>query len=453
MESPQSTSPNNRWIGLLFISTGIASLVLYRAGLRAGGARDIVWFLKLASAQIVIYLIAVWLILRARPSRVIVITVLAFAIFFRLAILFSPPFLSDDIYRYIWDGRVQAAGINPYRYIPADESLVPLRDENIYPRINRRDYAHTIYPPVAQMTFFLTTRLSESVTWMKVTVLVFEGVAIWVLAQLLGSFNLPRQRLLLYAWNPLIVWEFAGSGHVDALAIAFIMLALLARRRNAETLTGVTLACAVLVKLFPVVLFPALFKRWSWKMTLAFVAVILTAYVPYLGASSLAALGFLPGYLEEQGLASGEQFYLLSLTRLLLPHADNTLFLIFSGLTMSALSAWSVFKAERDERSYIRRAALLATAATVLFAPHYSWYFTWLVPFLCFVPLMSMFYLNAAAFALYLTWLGDKPEQMFRLNSAIYLPFALLLMAGLLIRRIMKNTILEETARPGGIQT
>lgn len=113
---------------------------------------------------------------------------------------------------------------------------------------------------------------------------------------------------------------------------------------------------------------------------------------------------------------------------------------------MLAVAAWAVLKVEQDARSYIRRSALLATLATVLFAPHYSWYFAWLVPFLCFVPLMSMFYLTAAAFALYLTWLGDKPEQIFRVNSAIYLPFALFLALEWSVQRLKKSQTFNKAA-------
>ncbi|MCA1573816.1 MAG: hypothetical protein LC770_04610 [Acidobacteria bacterium] len=136
------------------------------------------------------------------------IIVLVFAALFRLSILFSAPYLSDDIYRYIWGGRVQAAGINPYRYIPADQTLIGLRDEEIYPKINRRDYARTIYPPVAETVFLSTTRISESVTLMKATMVGFEAITIWAIVQLLGSLGLARQRVLIYAWHPLIVWEF-----------------------------------------------------------------------------------------------------------------------------------------------------------------------------------------------------------------------------------------------------
>ncbi len=440
MESPfpTSTSSNLKWITVALVVVGVTSLVLYRVGLRAEGTKDILWFLKLAACQVILYFVASWVILRARPARSLFLIVILFAVLFRLSTLFSPPYISDDIYRYVWDGRVQAAGINPYRHIPADPSLAPLRDDKIYPKINRRDYARTIYPPAAQAVYFVTTRISESVTWMKATMLAFEAVAIWALAQLLASFGLSRQRVLIYAWHPLIVWEFAGSGHVDAVAIALITLALLARRRNAEALVGITLACATLVKLFPLVLFPALYKRWSWKMPLAFAITVVVAYLPYLSVGPLSVLGFLPGYVTEQGLASGEQFYILSVARKLVGGASvpTTAFLIFALMAMTGISTWSLFKEEQHVHSYIKRACILATVGIVLFAPHFSWYFAWLAPFLCFVPLPSLFYLTAASFVLYRSWLGDKPEQMFWLNTAIYLPFAMLLGIELLARSL-----------------
>ena len=440
MESPfpTSTSSNLKWITVALVVVGVTSLVLYRVGFRAEGTKDILWFLKLAACQVILYFVASWVILRARPAGSLFLIVILFAVLFRLSTLFSPPYISDDIYRYVWDGRVQAAGINPYRYIPADPSLAQLRDDKIYPKINRRDYARTIYPPAAQAVYFLTTRISESVTWMKATMLAFEAVAIWALAQLLASFGLSRQRVLIYAWHPLIVWEFAGSGHVDAVAIALITLALLARRRNAEALVGITLACATLVKLFPLVLFPALYKRWSWKMPLAFAITVVVAYLPYLSVGPLSVLGFLPGYVTEQGLASGEQFYILSVARKLVGGASvpTTAFLIFALMAMTGISTWSLFKEEQHVHSYIKRACILATVGIVLFAPHFSWYFAWLAPFLCFVPLPSLFYLTAASFVLYRSWLGDKPEQMFWLNTAIYLPFAMLLAIELLARSL-----------------
>lgn len=418
--------PSANRIAIVLIVLGLASLVFYLIGIRAEGTRDIIWFIKLVGVQTALYLVAAWTILRVRESRSVLMIALVFAALLRLVIIFSPPYLSDDIYRYVWDGRVQAAGINPYRYIPADQSLVALRDEKIYPKINRREYARTIYPPVAEAIYFLTTRVSESVTWMKATMVGFEAVTIWAIIQLLASFELPRQRILIYAWHPLAIWEFAGSGHLDAVAIAFIALALLARRKNEEVATGIALACAMLVKFFPLALLPALYKRWSWKMPLAFAITIFVAYVPYLSVGPRAAIGYLPGYAKEQDLISGEQFYFLSLTRRLFgANVPTAAFLILALVFMSALAVWVLLR-RRSLDSSVRRAALLATAITVIFAPHYSWYFAWLVPFLCFVPLASLFYLTAASFILYGTWLSGNADQTFRLNNFLYVPFALL---------------------------
>src|SRR6267142_3760836 len=139
-------SVSSKWTVTLSI-LGVAMLVLYRIAVHSKAVADIVWFLKLVVVQIVIYLAVAWLSLRSRDSRPLLVIGLIFAALFRLSIIFFPPYLSDDIYRYVWDGRVQAASINPYRYIPADESVAGLRDEKIYPNINRRDYAQTIYPP------------------------------------------------------------------------------------------------------------------------------------------------------------------------------------------------------------------------------------------------------------------------------------------------------------------
>ena len=413
---------------LLLIVFGGASLVLYRVSLGAKAGDDIEWFIKVALCQSLIYLLAVWIIFHARSSRSTLVLVIVFAALFRLSILFAPPYLSDDIYRYVWDGRVQATGVNPYRYIPADEALAPLRDQQIYPKINRRDYAPTIYPPGAQIIYFLATRVSEHVTWMKVVMLGFEALTIWALLLLLASFNLPRQRVLIYAWHPLLVWEIAGSGHVEAAAIAFVVLALLARRRRWEAVAGAALAGATLIKLFPVVLLPALYRRWGWKLPVVFGLTIIIAYLPYLSVGVKGVLGFLPGYAQEEGLQNGTQFYLLSLARRAFGEAKvpSVGYLIFAVLALGLIALWSLWKREQNDGSYIARAFVIATTFVVLLSPHYAWYFAWLVAFTCLLPRLPLFYLTTACFILYRLWHPEGPSQLLLLNSIIYLPFALL---------------------------
>ena len=152
-------------------NSALALLGLLLVGLCRQGVNEIhhfvIGFGWVAMYQALLYLVAVWVVLNRPVNRWTFVIILVCAAGCRLVCLFSPPFLSTDIFRYVWDGRVQAAGINPYRYIPADPHLAFLRDLDIYPHINRRSYAHTIYPPGAQMLFLLITRIGASVRWMK----------------------------------------------------------------------------------------------------------------------------------------------------------------------------------------------------------------------------------------------------------------------------------------------
>ncbi|MBA2251340.1 MAG: DUF2029 domain-containing protein [Nitrospirales bacterium] len=393
-------------------------------------------FITLALGQATLYLVAVWLVLRGRSSRSLLIIILLFAVLFRLSILFSPPPFSSDVYRYIWDGRVQAAGINPYRYLPSDPDLALLRDQQIYPNINRRDTAHTIYPPVAQAIYFAVTRVSESVTWMKAVMVGCEALTIWALLALLARMGLPQERVLILAWHPLFVWEFAGNGHVDAIAGAFISLALLARYRRWDTGVGLALGCATLVKFLPVIVFPALYRRWGWKMPVAFAITIGLAYLPYLSVGT-RVVGFLPGYAGEEGLISGTRFFIFDVARRIIPgwdvSAESFIALAFS--ILFGLAMWSLRTRDPSPRDFILRGLLLASAFTILFSPHYPWYFAWLVPFLCIMPFVPLLYLTATSFVLYGMWMGETPELMFALNLFLYLPFAIVCILALWNRR------------------
>jgi len=225
---------------------------------------------------------------------------------------------------------------------------------------------------------------------------------------------------------------------VDALAIAFIALALLVRRKRGETLTGFLLACATGVKLFPAVLFPAFYTRRSWKMPLAFVATILITYLPYLSVGPLGVLGFLPGYARERGMISGEQFFLLTVARQLFSaHLPSSAYLIFAAVVLGILSVWLMQDQRSDDLRYLRNGLIIASVFMVLLAPHFPWYFLWLILFLCFTPSIPVFYLTCASFLLYLTWLNDTPERVFMLKTLIFAPFLIL---GLLVWLRRKST-------------
>lgn len=413
---------------------GTLSLGLYVLGGTLVAALRIPAFTATALGLALPYFAASWLILRGPAARSTWFLTLVFAALFRLAVVQTPAYLSTDLYRYIWDGRVQAAGINPYRSVPAAPELAAWRDRAIYPHINRKDYARTIYPPVAQGFFLAVTRVSESVTGMRVALVFCEAVALWAIARLLSTLGLPRERALLYAWHPLAVWEFAGGGHVDALMIALVALALLARRRGWAAGAGACLAGATLVKLFPIVLFPAVWRRWGWKMPVAFAGVAVAAYAPYVWTLNLpGVLGFLPGYTTEEGLQSGDRFYLMNLI------PGFSAYRIFTGLALGAMAgaaAWSFLARERDDFSFLRRALALGSLFLAILAPGYDWYYTWLIPFLCFLPYPWLFWLTSAVFILYLNWDWSELSDAYWQNSFIYLPAALLGVFALIRRRL-----------------
>ncbi len=263
-------------LGLLLLALTAGGLLLHVPGADSVGSelRTNV-FVGILGAGLVVYLAAARLAVAARLERAALWVVLGIAVAMRAIVLPIPPFLSSDIYRYVWDGQVQAAGINPYRFVPADPALASLRDPAVFPHINRADYARTIYPPGGQLIFAAIGRITGTVLGMKLAMAAFEAIAMACMLALLARAKLPPARLLIYAWNPLVLWSFAGDGHVDAAVVGLLAVALLCRARRRDSLAGVVLAGAALVKFLPVVAAPAFVRGGSlWRPALAGAAAV-----------------------------------------------------------------------------------------------------------------------------------------------------------------------------------
>jgi len=425
------TAPRQRVVvgiaAVLVLSMGVG-LALQRAG-------DDAFYIALACFQGVLYGAAVLLLLKYGLSRRALLLCLGCAALMRAIVVAAPPILSTDAYRYVWDGSVQAAGINPYRYIPSDPALAALRDDAIYPNINRKDYAPTIYPPGAQAIFFLVTRLSRSVIAMKAAMVGFEIAAVLLLLSMLDRAGLPRERVLLYALHPVPVWEFAGSGHVDAALIALAVLALWLHQRGGRWSTGVALALASLVKPFPLAIAPALYRRWDWRLPAAFTLTVALAYAPYLDVGA-RVLGFLPTYLQEEGLESGASFYPLWLLRAALPVALPTAaYLAIAALALVALALVVVRRADSDAGpdagAAWRNTLMLAAAFMFASSPHFPWYLAWLLPLACLTPWLPALYLVSSSVLLYL------PANFGLVGSITYGGFAVLALADRLLPSVL----------------
>ncbi len=212
------------------------------------------------------------------------------AVVFRLLVLTTPPTLSDDLYRYLWDGHVLLHGINPYRYAPNAPELAALRDA-LWARLPYSNIP-TIYPPLLQLLFAAVTAISHSVTAWKVAATLFDLGTGWFLVRALAATGRPRTWAALYLWHPLVVVEFAGSGHADSVGLCLVAAALAAWAARRWTASGVALTLAGLVKFLPWVALPALLPRLRWRW--AFLPVIVAAlYLPFQlhGVDALGSLG------------------------------------------------------------------------------------------------------------------------------------------------------------------
>jgi hypothetical protein len=220
------------------------------------------------------------------------LVILAVALLLRLMFLFAPPQLSDDIYRYLWDGSTTLGGHNPYAAAPASVTPPP-NLVALHVRVNHPQYV-TIYPPAAQVVFAGGAALGGTITGLKALLVLLDMGLCALLIVLLKQLEMPVWRAALYAWNPLTVVEIAGSGHVDGAGLTLLMGAIclqVAGRGNGvkwwqSLLSGALLAAAGLVKLFPFVLAPLLFLlipkgRRSWFVA-GFATSLAMLIVPFL---------------------------------------------------------------------------------------------------------------------------------------------------------------------------
>lgn len=385
---------------ILLGAAGLASLLGYLAARGLADLRlDTIGFEVAFLATFGLYLTAAAVVLRLPRSGGSSLPALGlivlFGLLFRLVLLPTQPTLSDDMFRYVWDGRVQAQGLSPYRYPPSAPEVAPLHagDQTIWPHINRQDVV-TIYPPGAQMAFAAIWRVvGDSLTGYKAAFVLAELLGGALLLGLLRALNQPLERILIYLWSPLLVFEVAHAGHVDGLMLPLLILAFYARVRDRPWLLGLALGAATLVKLFPLLLVPALLplaagpigthggwrSRWlpAAKMLLAFGAIGLAAYVPYVLQPG-AAVGFLPKYFDENfNLGLAKALFALA------PYFGQTGARLANAVTFGGLALLSglfVLRPAAAGREALGRCAWLIGWFTLFTQNLFPWYLLWLLP-------------------------------------------------------------------------
>ncbi|HEX9358540.1 MAG TPA: glycosyltransferase 87 family protein [Streptosporangiaceae bacterium] len=361
-----------------------------------------------------------WLVLRL-PGRWAAALIVIGGIAVQLAALSAAPQGSDDSYRYIWDGRVQAAGVDPYQYAPAAPKLASLRDPFLWPaqaphcvtagtrlmnstqlaapgctRINR-PIVHTIYPPVAEAYFLAVHVLSPPGSGS--TPIQAAAALCAVLVTVLLLYGLPRvgrdpRLAVLWAWCPTVALEAGNNAHVDVLAagITAAALILLARPGALNSSTGAgfaagplrrpmaggaLLALAIWTKVTPVLIVPAVLRRRRPAAVItAGVAATVIVYLPHVLAVGSGVIGFLPGYLQQEGYANGSRFLLLGM---LVPGKWG----FAAAFAVLATVALAVLLRGDPDRPW-RGAVVLTGVALAVATPPFPWYAMLLVLLVAF---------------------------------------------------------------------
>ncbi len=343
-------------------------------------------------------------------SRVAFPVLIAGAALLRLWFVAQTPTLSGDIYRYIWDGKLVNAGFNPYLHVPADPALIALRDPSQYGLIDKRDYAVTLYPPVAEAIFALIARLSTQVWAMKLAMVLFEACAIIAAARLLRRLGRPPGRLAAYLLHPAPIWEIAGNGHVDAAMMA-LMFGTFAWGGGASRpyRSALPMTLGALVKPTAALGLPALWRPAQMALPLFVLAVAVLCYLPFAGAG-LGVVGFLPNYTREQGLDSGQGFFWLALLTKagLFRPAMVRVYEAFAIAGLFALALWSRRGGATDVASALGGTALLLVAFLLLISPVFPWYCLAALPFTPLIGVWSPFALSTGGFLLY-SFHSDAP--------------------------------------------
>ncbi len=356
-------------IGACGGTIGLAMVALAFVDARDHPMVFVAWALLAGAA----YLVALEFLRRLGPggTRPLAFCLLLAAVW-RVPLLAAPPRLSTDVYRYVWDGRLQRLGEDPYRVVPDDPAVAHLHTP--LTRQLNNGWVPTIYPPGAELFFRAVTAVEESTRAMKGALVLCDGLVVLVVLRVLAVAGLSPWWVLAYAWNPLVALEGAGNGHVDLLGTLALATTAWAVVRKRRTVAALAFACAVAVKLLPIVLVPLLWGRIRVRDALAGLVLLAALYLPFVH-EGVVPLGSLPAYLAAWRF-NGPLFGAL------VPYASPRMLAGLAAVAGLAVAAWARARFPDDPAAW----GWPVATALVLAPSVYPWYLLWVTPFL-FAPL------------------------------------------------------------------
>ena len=324
-------------------------------------------------------------------SRRVVMVGLVLAAIWHIEFLRLPVGIDDDIHRYVWDGRLQRLGYNPYLVIPSDPAFAALHTSETH-TLNNPDLPSP-YPPGAQFFFRAVTAIHESTFALKVAFVLCELAIIILLLDVLRARGQPAHLVLAFAWNPLLAIEVAGSGHIDIVVALLLLVAAAALLRRWRAAAAVALGMAIAVKFLPIVLLPLYWKRIRFRDAVLATAVVGFVYVPFLNHGHVP-IGSLGTYVRNFRF-NGPLFAALDRV------APAPLLAGFAVLAGLLVAAW--LRATRREWSAEQFAWPMAIS--LLCAPVvFPWYFLGLLPFLTSSSTLLIIVWTVSIIPVYVQW-------------------------------------------------
>ena len=349
----------------------------------------------------IVYLLAIReFFVRPIFSRRVVVIGLVLAAVWHVEFLWLPVGVDDDIHRYVWDGRLQRLGYNPYRVVPNDPAFKDLHTAETR-NLNNPDLSSP-YPPGAELFFRAVTAIHESTFALKTAFVVCDLLIVFVLLDVLRKNRQGAHLVLAFAWNPLLAIEVAGSGHIDIVGALLVLVSAAALARRWRAIAAVTLGLAIAVKFLPIVLLPLYWKRIRIRDALLVPAVVALLYLPFLHHNRVP-IGSLGTYVQTFRF-NGPVFAMLD--RLAPPQ-------LLAGLAVLAGLVTATWQRQRQKRA--ARAASSdqfagdifgwPMAVSLLFAPAvFPWYLLWLLPFLTSASTLLLIVWTVSIIATYVQW-------------------------------------------------
>jgi alpha-1,6-mannosyltransferase len=324
------------------------------------------------------------------PRHVIVIG-LVLAALWHFPFLVQPPGPDDDIHRYLWDGRVQRHGLNPYIAVPNDPALAGLHTPET--RTLNNPEVPSPYPAAAELFFRAVTAIHESVFTLKVAFLLCDFAVVFVLLEILRRTGQGAHWVLAYAWNPLLPIAVAGSGHIDILGALLLLLSAAALERRWRTVAAVSFALAVAVKFLPIVLLPLYWKRVRVRDAALAAAVVGLMYVPFLDHGRIP-FGSLGTFVQR--------FRFNDPVFAVLEHVASPQFLAAIAALVGLLTAIWI---RRKSPTLSAETFAWPMAASLLCAPVvYPWYLLWLLPFVRSTSTIPLIIWTVSIIPTYFVW-------------------------------------------------